>query len=160
MRQMQKNEEKLMKIKITRNIFLFLLGFLGLGAIGGGGTLIISPTGELNGMPLYMLENSPFNSFLIPGVILFSVLGLIPLLLIIALLKKPESKLAEQINLFKDMHWSWTYSIYIAFTLIGWIQIQMVFLQSVHWLHTFYMFFAIVILIFALLPQVRNLYKK
>ncbi len=149
-----------MKIKTTRNIFLILLGFLGLGAIGGGGALIISPTGELIGMPLSMLEKSPFNSFFIPGVILFSVLGLIPLLLIIALLKKPESKLAEQINLFKDMHWSWTYSIYIAFTLISWIQVQMVFLHAVHWLHTFYMFFAIAIIIIALLPQVRNLYKK
>ncbi|MFC1731094.1 hypothetical protein ACFL6I_12240 [candidate division KSB1 bacterium] len=149
-----------MKIKITRNIFLILLGFLGLGAIGGGGVLIISSTGELIGMPLSMLEKSPFNSFFIPGVILFSVLGLIPLLLIIALLKKPESKLAEQINLFKDMHWSWTYSIYIAFTLISWIQIQMVFLHAVHWLHTFYMFYAIAIIIIALLPQIRNLYKK
>ncbi|NQV38257.1 MAG: hypothetical protein HQ509_09675 [Candidatus Marinimicrobia bacterium] len=149
-----------MKIKTTRNIFLILLGFLGLGAIGGGGALIISPTGELIGMPLSMLEKSPFSSFFIPGVILFSVLGLIPLLLIIALLKKTESKLAEQINLFKDMHWSWTYSIYIAFTLISWIQIQMVFLHAVHWLHTFYMFFAIAIIIIALLPQVRTLYKK
>ncbi len=149
-----------MKIIITRNILLILLGFLGLGAIGGGGALIISPTGELIGMPLSMLEKSPFNSFFIPGVILFSVLGIIPLLLIIVLLKKPESKLAEHINLFKDMHWSWTYSIYIAFTLIIWIQIQMVFLQAVHWLHTFYMFYAIAIIIIALLPQIRNLSKK
>jgi len=112
------------------------------------------------GMPLSMLEPSPFNSFLIPGIILFSVLGLIPSFLMIALLKKPESKLAEQFNLFKDMHWSWTYSIYVALTLISWIQIQMVLLQGVHWLHTFYMFFAVAILIIALLPQTRSLYKK
>jgi hypothetical protein len=147
-------------IKITRSILLILLGFLGLGAIGGGSALIISPSGELLGMPLSMLEESPFNSFFVPGIILFSVLGLIPLWLIMALLKKPESKLAENINCFKDMHWAWTYSIYIAFVLIFWIQIQMVFLSSVYWLHTFYMFFAVVIIFVALLPQVRNLYKK
>ena len=158
---MQKNEEKVMEIKIIRNIFLIVLGFLALGAIGGGVVFIISPTGELIGIPLSEFKNIPFNSYLIPGIILFSVLGLIPLLLIIALLKKPESKLAEQINVFKDMHWSWTYSIYIAFTLIGWVHIQLIFLQSsVHWLHTFYMFYAILIIIIALLPQVRNLYKK
>ena len=157
---MRKNKESSIKSKTTRNILLILLGFLGLGAIGGGGVLIISPTGELIGMPLSELNNSPFHSFLIPGIILFSVLGLIPLLLIIALLKKPDSRLAEQINIFNDMHWSWTFSIYIAFILIGWIQIQMVFLQSVHWLHTFYMFYAVVIIIIVLLPQVRNLYKK
>jgi len=143
-----------------RNIFLIVLGILASGAIGGGGVLIISPTGELIGLPLSELKNSPFDSFLLPGIILFSVLGLIPLLLIIALLKKPESRLAEKINLFKDMHWSWTFSIYIAFMLIGWIQIQMVFLQSVHWLHTFYMFYAVAIIIIALLPQIRIFYKK
>ena len=143
-----------------RNILLILLGFLALGAIGGGGLLIISPTGELLGIPLSELKNSPFNSFLIPGIILFSLLGVFPLLLIIALLNKTESRFAEQINLFKDMHWTWTFSIYIALILIGWIQIQMVFLQSVHWLHTFYMFYAVAIIISTLLPQIRILYKK
>ena len=158
---MKINEENVIKIKKIRNIFLIVLGFLALGAIGGGIVLIISPTGELIGIPLSEFKNIPFNSYLIPGIILFSVLGVIPLLLIIALLKKPESKLAEQINIFKDMHWSWTYSIYIAFTLIGWIHIELIFLQGiVHWLHTFYMCYAILILIIALLPQIRYQYKK
>jgi len=155
---MKINEGNVIKIKRTRNIFLIVLGFLALGAIGGGLVLIISPTGELIGIPLSEFKNIPFNSYLIPGIILFSVLGIIPLLLIIALLKKPESKLAEQINIFKDMHWSWTYSVYIAFTLIGWIHIELIFLQGVvHWLQ---MFYAILILIIALLPQMRYLYKK
>ncbi len=149
-----------MNIKNTRSILLILLGFLGLGAMGGGGALIISPSGKLLGMPLSMLEESPFNSFFVPGIILFSVLGFIPIWLIIALLKKPESKLAENINFFNDMHWAWTYSIYIAFVLIFWIQIQMVFLSTVYWLHTFYMFLAVLIIFVALLPQVRNSYKK
>ena len=158
---MKKNEEKVIKIKRIRNIFLIVLGFLALGAIGGGIVLIVSPTGELIGMPLSEFNNLPFSSFLIPGIILFSVLGVIPLLLIVALIKKPESKVAEQINLFKDMHWSWTYSIYIAFTLIAWIHIQLIFQQgAVHWLQTFYMLYAILIIIIALLPQMRFFYRK
>ncbi len=147
-------------MKSQRNVLLFLLAFLGLGAIFGGGILSISPTGELIGMPLSMLEKSPFSSFLVPGIILFLVLGLAPSLLIFALLGKPESKIAEQLNFYKDMHWSWTYSIYIAFALIIWIQLEMVFLQGVSWLHTFYMFFAIAIIFVALLPEVRRSYKK
>lgn len=158
---MKGNEENGIKIKRTRNIFLMLLGFLALGAIGGGIVLIISPEGELIGLPLSEFKNMPFTNYLIPGIILFSILGLVPSLLIIALLKKPESKIAEQINIFKDMHWSWTYSIYIAFSLIGWIHIQLIFLQgAVHWLQTFYIFYAILIMIIALLPQMRYLYKK
>ena len=146
--------------KNLRNIFLFLLAFLGFGAIGGGGVLIISPTGKMIGMPLYILEKSPFNNFLIPGIILFLVLGLAPILLIFALLKKPENPVAERLNFFKDMHWSWSFSIYVAFALIIWIQMEMVYLQSVHWLQAFYMFFAVALIFVALLPQVRNLYKK
>ena len=158
---MKKNEENVIKIKRIRNIFLIVLGFLALGAIGGGIVLIISPDGELLGLPLSEFKNIPFTSYLIPGIILFSILGVIPSLLIIALLKKPESKIAEQINIFNDMHWSWTYSIYIAFTLIGWIHIELIFLQGgVHWLQTFYMFYAILIIIIALLPQMRYFYKK
>ncbi|MDB4918658.1 MAG: hypothetical protein JWQ54_641 [Mucilaginibacter sp.] len=149
-----------MKTKTTQNILLFLLAFLGLGAIGGGAVLIISPMGALLGMPVSMLERSPFNSFLIPGIILFTMLGLAPCLLIPALLKKPACKLAEKLNCFPDMHWSWTYSVYVAFALIIWIQFQMVFLQTVHWLHTFYMLFAVGLIYVALLPQVRNLYKR
>ncbi|MBL0358442.1 MAG: hypothetical protein IPP72_16975 [Chitinophagaceae bacterium] len=149
-----------MKTTTARNVLLFLLAFLGLGAAFGGSVLIISPSGKLFGMPLSMLENSPFSSFLIPGIILFIILGLVPMLLFFALLKKPTNKLAERFNFFNDMHWSWTFTIYVAFALIGWIQIEMFYVQSVHWSHTFYMFLAIAILFIALLPQVRGLYKK
>jgi hypothetical protein len=149
------------KTKTIRNLFLILLGLLGIGAIGGGIILIISPSGALLGIPVSEYKNIPFDNFLIPGIILFTLIGVIPLLLIIALIKKPESKLAEMLNIFNDMHWSWSYSIYAAFLLLGWIHIQLIFLQGVvHWLHSFYMFYAILIIIIALLPQVRNVYKK
>jgi hypothetical protein len=150
-----------MKPTTTRNIFLILLGFLGLGAISGGVFLIISPTGEMLGLPITEFKNLPFQNFMIPGIILFTVLGIIPLLLIPALIKKPDSRLADRLNLFKDMHWSWSYSIYVAFALIGWIQIQLIFLQSaVYWLHTFYIFYGLLIILIALLPQMRIAYQK
>ena len=144
----------------ARNILIGLLAFLGIGAIGGGEVLIFSPSGKLIGMPLSLLKTSPFDSFFVPGIILFLTLGLFPFEIIYALIKKPNSKLAEQTNFFYDMHWSWTYCIYIAFILIFWIQIQMIMINAVSWLHTFYMFFAALIIFVALLPQVRNLYKK
>ncbi len=149
-----------MKPTRIKGTLLILLGILGLGAIFGGGSLIISPSGKLLGMPLTMLEHSPFNDFLIPGIILFFVLGVAPVALVFALLAKPKSKLAELLNIYGDMHWSWTCSIFTAFALIIWIQLEMVFLQAVHWSHTLYMFLALSILFVALLPQVRNLYKK
>jgi hypothetical protein len=145
---------------IVRNIYLGLLALLGIGAIFGGGVLIISPSGELFGMPLSMLVNSPFSNFLLPGAILFSVLGLMPCWIVWALIKKPIYKITESLNFFTDMYWAWSFSIYTAFALIIWIQIEMYFVQSVHWSHTLYMFWAIAIIFVALLPPVKNLYKK
>lgn len=145
---------------VTRNILLALLFFLGLGALFGGAMLIISPSGELIGMPLSMLKNSPFKNFLIPAFILFLVLGVAPVAVAFALIKKPANKVLEAFNVFTDMHWSWTYTVYLAFALITWIQVQMIMFQTVNWLHTFYMILSVAIIFIALLPGVRNLYKK
>lgn len=149
------------EVKTARNIHLFLLFFLGLSAIGGGSALIISPSGKLlGGLPLSILQNSPFTNFLIPGIILFAVLGLFPTLLIFALRKKTASSFAEHFNFFKDMHWAWSFSVYVAFALIIWIQVETIFVQAVGWLQTLYMLYAIPMIFVALLPQVRQYYKK
>jgi hypothetical protein len=67
----------IMKPTTARNILISLLLFLGLSAMGGGSLLIISPSGKLlGGLPLSILEHSPFSDFLIPGIILFLILGL------------------------------------------------------------------------------------
>ena len=144
----------------TRNFLIFLLSFLALGALGGGGLLIIDPSGELLGTPLSMLDTSPFNDFLIPGIILFIVFGVVPFMLIYALLKKSKSIVAERLNTFKDMHWSWSFTIYLGFALIIWIQLQIVFIDGVGWLHTFYTFLALIILFVTLLPKIRLHYLK
>ncbi len=149
-----------MNSKPALNILLALLFLLGLGALFGGGVLIISPSGDLIGMPLSLLKNSPFTNFIIPGIVLFSILGLAPLGTAIALLKRPQSRLAEFLNFFKDMYWAWTFCIYIAFALIIWIQVEMIVLQSVIWAHTLYMFWAMAIIFFALIPKVRSQFKK
>lgn len=88
----------------VRNILLFLEAFLALGAVFGGVTLIISPSGSLLHMPLSMLSESPFKSFFLPGLILFAMLGIAPCIVVYALLKRPEWKAAERLNLFKDMY--------------------------------------------------------
>ncbi|MBI3136008.1 MAG: hypothetical protein HYZ14_15125 [Bacteroidetes bacterium] len=143
-----------------RALLITLLVFLGIGAIAGGGLLILAPDGALLGMPLSVLEKSPFTNFRVPGIILFLVLGLFPLIVAIGLLKKKHAALAEKLNLLPDMHWSWTFSLYAAFADILWIQFQMQLIQSVSWLHTSYVFLGLAILITALMPQVRNFYRK
>jgi hypothetical protein len=58
---------------------LVLEVILSLGALGGGLVLILAPRGEIMPLPLSALAGSPFDTYLGPGLILFSVLGLGPL---------------------------------------------------------------------------------
>ena len=150
-----------MKPTAARNILISWLLFLGVSAVGGGGALIISPSGKLlGGLPLSILDHSPFSNFLIPGIILFLFLGISPCLICLALIKKPINRFAEHFNFFKDMYWAWSFSIYIAFALIIWIQVETIFVQGVGWLQTFYMLYSIPIIFVSLLPKVRSIYKK
>lgn len=52
---------------------------LGIGALGGGLVLIVAPRGEIMPLPLSALVGSPFDTYLVPGLILFAVLGIGPL---------------------------------------------------------------------------------
>lgn len=150
-----------MKPPFARNILIGLLLFLGISALCGGSLLVISPTGKLLGsLPISILAHSPFSDFLIPGIILFTVLGVFPCFTSYALVKKPKSKLADSFNVFPDMYWGWSFSVYIAFALIIWIQVETILVQSVGWLQTFYMLYTIPILIISLLPQLRTIYKN
>jgi hypothetical protein len=53
--------------------------FLSVGALGGGGALMLGPRGEIIPLPVSALEGSPFDTYLAPGLILFCALGLGPL---------------------------------------------------------------------------------
>jgi hypothetical protein len=53
---------------------------LSIGALGGGLILMLAPSGEILPLPLSALAGSPFDTYFVPGLILFGVLGLGPLI--------------------------------------------------------------------------------
>ncbi len=53
---------------------------LGIGALFGGIQFILAPDGHLLGVPLRMLAGTPFHSFFVPGLLLFTFVGLGPML--------------------------------------------------------------------------------
>ena len=67
-------------LRRVAQIALALEVLLGIGAIGGGLILMIAPRGEIMPLPLSALAGSPFDTYFVPGVILFGVLGLGPLI--------------------------------------------------------------------------------
>lgn len=85
---------------------------LGIGALFGGGQFILAPDGHLFGVPLKMLAGTPFHSFLVPGLVLFTFVGLAPLVAAAATARRlafaPLAALA------------------VGLTLMGWITVEMV----------------------------------
>src|ERR1700693_2547302 len=85
--------------------------FLGLGALFGGGALILAPDGHLLGMPVKLLAGSPFPSFFVPGIILFSLVGVAPLVAAaITLRRQALAPLA---------------GVAVGLTIIGWVSVKM-----------------------------------
>jgi hypothetical protein len=140
-------------------ILYLLLVLLSAGAMGGGTVMILSPSGEWIGMSISMLGNAPFQSYLVPGLVLFSLLGMGSAGLVYALVRRPECKICTRLSFHRGMHWSWNFCIYLGFALMIWIQIQMAILQTVYWLQTFFAFYGMLIVILLLLPEIRNPYQ-
>ncbi len=138
---------------------VLLLIFLSIGAIYSGLILIVSPDGAKFGLDVDLLKNSEFQDFLVPGIILFLFFGLFPLIIILGLTRKFKSKFFDSLNLLYDYHWSWTFVIYLGFALIIWISVQTLIINQVHFIHTFYILLAILIISVALLPRVRKKYE-
>ena len=109
-----------------RTLALIPLFFTSISALGGGIALIISPTGETIEMPLSILENSPFRSFLIPGIILLVMNGLLSLLIAVFVILK--SGISGRLVLIQGS------------ILIGWILIQIAMIRAyAPVMHTLYL---------------------
>lgn len=145
--------------KSFMSYFLMLLHFLlGVGAIGGGVVFIIDPSGGMMGLSPAVLERSPFSDFLIPGIILTVMFGIIPLMVCASLFKPWRFYTANLLNIYRESHWAWTYSLYIGFALIIWIMIQTYILSTVELIHLVFMSIGLLIQVVTLLPSVRRNY--
>ncbi|MBU2650814.1 MAG: hypothetical protein KKA81_07755 [Bacteroidetes bacterium] len=127
---------------------IVLMIFQGLSGLGGGIGLIIDPSGETLHIPLNWLQGSPFSDFLIPGIILLLVLGLFPLAVSYALIRK--------------LSWSWMASLVVGIALIIWIVVEILIIgyQPKPPLQLIYGLAGIFMVILVLLPGVRRYYTS
>jgi hypothetical protein len=68
---------------------------------------VSDPSGATIGLPLEWLKGSPFSDYLIPGLILSSVLGILPLVV--------------AWGLWKRRSWAWYGSLFVGVSLASWI---------------------------------------
>lgn len=138
-------------------IVLYVLqAFLGIGAIGGGVMLLVDPSGEMMGMPVSVLERSLFDSFMIPGLLLLLIFGILPLVVLYGLVKKPDWQRFAGLSPFKDLHPAWTFSLYLGFGQIIWILVQTYMMNAVSAVHVFYTCLGLLIQAVTLLPAVQK----
>ena len=134
-----------------------LLLFQALGGIYGGLCLTLSPSGQILHLPLSVLDKSPFGSFLLPGLILLILLGLFPAIISWALFARPGWAWLDVINVYRGIHWAWTYSLYLGIMLVIWILIEIMFI-GYDILQIVFGLLGIGIIITALLPSNMRFY--
>ncbi len=77
-----------MNTKTLRMLALTLLFFLGITGLWGGYELMKHPSGDSLEMPMELLENTPFDDYLIPGILLFFGNGALSLIIAGLTIKK------------------------------------------------------------------------
>jgi hypothetical protein len=135
-----------------------LLVLVGLNALVVGAGLVVQPDGVWIGLTVDWLAGSPFSDFQIPGFCLFLFVGLLPLITCIALIAMPSWRIAERLNIYHDQYWGWTYSLYSGIVMLIWIIAQQL-MTKYFVLQPIIALAAVLILIFTLLPRVRNHYR-
>ena len=91
---------------------------------------MLDPSGESLGIPLELLGETPFATFLIPGIFLFAVNGL--------------CSLTGAIVSFARHRYAGHAAIVLGVFLIAWILAQVYWFAGFHWLHWLYLGIGIV----------------
>lgn len=140
-------------------ILVFLVAVEAIGALYGGINLMNDPSGESIKLPIGLLNGTIFPNFLIPGIILFLLLGFFPLFMVYPLLFKPRWRLINRLNIYPSYHWAWTYTLYTAIMLMIWINLQVMMIGTGSLIQGSFGMLGIIILILTLLPSVKRQYR-
>lgn len=149
-----------MKKPFLLKLLIFLVLFQAFSGLLGGFPLTFWPSGKVLGTPLSMLENTPFNNFLIPGIFLLVILGFFPTLLGYAMIQAPQWNWPNKLNVYNKFHYLWAYSLYLGLILVLWIIIQVYLVGGENILQLIYGLLGALIVIVALSPQVMNYYSE
>jgi hypothetical protein len=134
---------------VAKILSVMLLAYVAIGACYGGIVFIIEPDGSGFNMTTDLLENTPFNSYLIPGIVLLIVNGLFPLVLIVLMfLKHKRFSLLLQFQ---------------SIILIGWLTVQLLMNSAFFVPHLHYPLYIAAVLMFVCgwaLNRLNNSYNK
>lgn len=149
---------KIKYTKLFRYLLAFLHLFLGINGLIGGLLFMMRPDGSYLQMDSTWLKHSLFSNFFIPGLLLFTFIGLMSIITCYGLITNKENNYFNVLNIYSDRNWAWTYSLYLGIITIVWINIQMI-LTSFFWLQPIIIFIGLAIIILTLVPGVMDYYQ-
>lgn len=141
----------------SASLLIALMAFQAVSALGGGAAMLVAPRG--GGLPLEMLAGSPFETFLIPGLLLFFVLGVLPAIATWALLARPRWAAMAPLERTFGAHWSWPFAGALGIALVVFIAVEATMIGG-HWLQGLYGGVGLALLALTLWPATRGYYRR
>jgi hypothetical protein len=132
------------------------LVLLGVSAAFGGFLLVIDPSGARMQWSLALLEHSPFENFLIPGLLLGIVFGIGSFLALLALWFRPTWPLGTAITRFTGEHWSWSVAFTIGLGQVIWIVAEVLMVRVASWLQPVCVTLGVLIVLLTFEPGFRR----
>ena len=116
-------------------LLFILVSFVAFTTTLSGLIMISNPDGNTLNLPLSLLDGTPFKDFLIPGILLSTIVGGVNLLAVFY-------NMQRHVNRY---NWAIAGGIMIG----GWIIVQMILIRAAYWLHFLYLGIGILIILLA-----------
>lgn len=118
-----------------KSLLFILVSFIAVTSTLSGLLMISNPGGAILNLPISLLEGTPFKNFLIPGILLTTMVGSVNLLAVFFNMQRHPNR----------YHWAIAGGIVISI----WIIVQMLLIGAIHWLHFLYLGIGILIILIA-----------
>ena len=148
-----------MKRPIALWILIFWLVFLAFGGLYGGIAMLLDASGGLLQMTEVLLL-LPVSNYVLPGLFLLFIMGLLPLFLIYGLLARPNWAWLESLFRQIEYHWAWIGTVILGVVLAIWLIIEGVMIGFKWAIQYVTAVNGLFILFFVFFPSVRKFYKK
>lgn len=100
-----------------------VLTFLGVTALGGGIEMLLLYEGN-EYLPIDMIQRTPFDTFIVPGLILGGVFGLGSLFVAWGMWRRPDIGRLRWVERMTDRHWAWAGAVLTGLGFTMWMVIE------------------------------------
>lgn len=127
-------------MKILRILVLVVHLIVGIGALAGGLACILDPIEPL-GSPASLLDGSPFSTYLIPGLVLFTLFGI--------------GNIVGAVMALLRHQWHGYLLGLLGGTMMIWIVVQVIIIEAVVFLHVLFFCIGLLQVTLLLVPEYR-----